>query len=178
MARIETSRIYNHNREASVEVAATPDLVFAHIDDQSKLGSHMEKPSMMMMGGRMTYEFDAAKGQAVGSIIKMGGTFLGLNLSVEEIVTEHKPPRRKVWETQGQTHILIMGHYRMGFELTPASGGSHLRVFIDYNHLTTFFGGILSLCFASTYARWCVRQMASDARKAFQPGLKAVAASS
>ncbi|ESQ88008.1 polyketide cyclase [Asticcacaulis sp. AC460] len=176
MAGVETTKgSYGHSREASVDVAATPDLVFAHMDDQSKLGSHMEKPSMMMMGGRMTYEFDAAKGQAVGSVIKMGGGFLGVKLSVEEVITVHDPPRRKVWETCGQSQILIIGAYRMGFEITPAKGGSHLRVFIDYNHLTTFFGGILSLCFASIYARWCVSQMASDARRAFLPRLKPVA---
>jgi hypothetical protein len=45
----------------------------------------------------MTYEFDEAKGRAVGSVIKMGGSFLGIKLFVEEVVTERDSPRRNVW---------------------------------------------------------------------------------
>ena len=44
------------------------------LDDQERLAAHMNKPSMMMMGGRMFYEFDAGGGRSVGSIIRMGGT--------------------------------------------------------------------------------------------------------
>ena len=44
-------------------------MTYAH--SEARLRSPMEKPSMMMMGGRMTYEFDAQKGRAVGSVIRM-----------------------------------------------------------------------------------------------------------
>ena len=37
--------------EASAEVRASPERVFDRLDDQASLGAHMEKPSMMMMGG-------------------------------------------------------------------------------------------------------------------------------
>lgn len=159
---------YGHHRSAIAQVTAAPDLVFARLDDPARLGGHMEKPSIMMMGGSMTYQFDDAKGRAIGSVIKMGGGFLGIELAVEEVVTVHQPPRLKVWETRGQPHILIMGAYRMGFEISPTNGGgSHLRVFIDYDHLTTLIGGILSTLFASIYADWCVRQMAKDAKRHF-----------
>jgi predicted GNAT family acetyltransferase len=71
---------YAHTHEANAEVHASPDQLFAHLDDPARLGAHMERPSMMMMGGRMTYEFDEAKGRAGGSIIKMGGSFLGIRV--------------------------------------------------------------------------------------------------
>lgn len=168
MTAIEPGKTpYAHAREAVVDVPVTPDRLFAHLDDPARLGGHMEKPSMMMMGGSMTYRFDEASGRAVGAVITMGGSFLGIGLSVEEVVTVREPPRRKVWETRGQPHILIMGAYRMGFEIAPATDGSRLKVFIVYNHLTTMGGRILSYLFASLYARWCVTQMARAGQRHF-----------
>lgn len=158
---------YAHSDETTLEVRAAPDRLFDHLDDQARLGSHMEKPSMMMMGGRMTYEFDEAKGRAVGSIIKMGGSFLGIQLLVEEVVTERDPPRRKVWETRDRPRILIIGAYRMGFEITPSGEHSKLRVFIEYDHPPSPIGRILGRAFARMYARWCVERMADDARLHF-----------
>jgi hypothetical protein len=68
---------------------------------------------MMMMGGRMTYAFDAAGGRAVGSVIKMGGSFLGIRLAVEEVVIERQPPHHKAWETVGQPRMIVISRYRM-----------------------------------------------------------------
>jgi Polyketide cyclase / dehydrase and lipid transport len=158
---------YAHTDEAAAEVGVSPDELFAHLDDQARLGAHMEKPSMMMMGGRMIYELDEAKGRAVGSVIKMGGSFLGLRLFVEEAVTERDPPRRKVWETRGRPSILIIGSYRMGFEIEPSGERSKLRVFIEYDDPPSLVGRILGGLFAPVYARWCVKRMAEDARRHF-----------
>lgn len=159
---------YAHADEASVEVRAPPERLFDHLDDQARLGTHMEKPSMMMMGGRMTYEFDEAKGRAVGSVIKMGGSLLGIRLFVEEVVTERDPPRRKVWETRGRPRIVIIGAYRMGFEITSSARHSNLRVFIEYDHPRSPIGRLLGRAIAPMYARWCVKHMADDARLHFQ----------
>jgi hypothetical protein len=161
-------RAYAHAAEAGVEVNAGAEALFDYLDDQAHLGSHMEKPSMMMMGGRMTYAFDEAKGRAVGSVIKMGGAMLGLRLSVEEVVTKHTPPHRKAWETRGHPHLLIIGAYRMGFEIAAASNGQRLRVFIDYNHPRSAFGRLLGFFFARMYASWCVARMADDAALHFR----------
>ena len=158
---------YNHTAEAIVEVNAGANALFDYLDDQAHLGSHMEKPSMMMMGGHMTYTFDEAKGRGVGSVIKMGGAMLGLRLSVEEVVIEHTPPHRKVWETRGHPHLLVIGAYRMGFEIGVARTGQSLRVFIDYNYLRSVVGRVLAFFFARMYARWCVSRMAGDAARRF-----------
>ena len=159
---------YPYTDDVRVEVRAPPDRLFDHLDDQARLGAHMEKPSMMMMGGRMAYEFDEAKGRAVGSVIKMGGSVLGIRLFAEEVVTERDPPLRKAWETRGRPHILIIGDYRMGFEITPSGGHSDLRVFIEYDHPPSLIGRILGTAFAPLYARWCVKRMADDARLHFR----------
>lgn len=153
--------------EITVDVNATIDLLFDHLDDQTRLAAHMERPSLMMMGGRMMYDFDDAKGRAVGSVIKMSGNFLGINLSVEETVTERDPPRRKAWETRGRPRLLIIGAYRMGFETTPVGQRSTLRVFIQYDYPHTVAGRALGSLFAHIYARWCVKRMAQDAKRRF-----------
>lgn len=164
---------YAHTDQITVEVPAPPASLFDHLDDQTRLGGHMEKPSMMMMGGRMTYQFDTAKGRAVGAVIKMGGSFLGLRLAVEEVVTVRAPPQLKIWETRGVPRILIMGAYRMGFEVTAVGDTSHLRIFIEYDHPKTTIGKILGALFAPLYARWCIKRMADDAARTFMPSVSA-----
>jgi hypothetical protein len=159
---------YSDRDQAVADLRASAQSLFDHLDDQARLGAHMGERSMMMMGGRMTYELDAAQGRAVGSLIKMGGSFLGIPLSVEEVVVVREQAHRKVWETRGLPHILIIGSYRMGFEITPSGGGvTHLRVFIDYDLPASVFGRIAGRLFAPMYARWCVKRMATDAARHF-----------
>lgn len=158
---------YARHDEVSVDVAAEPAALFDHLDDQERLAAHMNKPSMMMMGGRMFYEFDAARGRAVRSVIRMGGSFLWLRLFVEEVVTEHQRPWRKAWETRGDHRLIVIDNYRMGFEIEDGGGLSRLRIVIDYDLPRNFIARVLSALFAPLYARWCVERMAKDAQRAF-----------
>lgn len=43
----------------------------------------------------------AGRAQAVGSHVIMTGRMLGVDLSLEEVVRDREPPRRKEWETIG-----------------------------------------------------------------------------
>lgn len=158
---------FPHRHEASAVVPAQMAQLFDYLDDQARLGSHMQESSMMMMGGSMAYEFDAAGGRAVGSVITLRGRILGLRLFVEEIITERHRPTRKMWATRGVPRILILGAYRMGFEIAPSGAHSKLRVFIDYDLPSSPVWHLLSLIFAPIYARWCVTRMAADAAKHF-----------
>jgi len=121
----------------------------------------------MMGGGRMSYEFDAGRGQIIGSHIKMGGSAFGLSLFVDEVVTERRPPNRKVWRTVGATRLIVVGAYEMGFEIQPEAAGSKLRVWIDYDLAPTAMGRWFGPVLAPFYARWCVGRMASDAAAHF-----------
>ena len=64
--------IHQHHLEAIIK--ASQNEVFACHGDQTRLAAHMEKRSMMTLGGRMTYEIDATKGRTVGSVMRMGGS--------------------------------------------------------------------------------------------------------
>ncbi|ARS66059.1 SRPBCC family protein [Sinorhizobium meliloti] len=163
---------YAYTAQAIADVATSAEVLFDYLDDPASLGSHMQKPSMMMLGGRMSYEFDEAKGRTVGSVIKMRGNILGLVLSVEEVITERQPPRRKVWETRGRPNLLVVGAYRMGFEISALGRASRLCVFIDYDYPVTIAAKFLGPMFGPIYARWCVNRMANDATNAFEGSVR------
>jgi hypothetical protein len=158
-----------HRYESNALIQAPAQQVFLHIDDHARLSSHMSESSWMMGGGRMKIDLDDGQGQKVGSRIRLAGKVFGIELSVEEVVTERKPPHRKVWETTGSPRLLVVGRYRMGFELSPRSKNSMLRVFIEYDlppgPVTRWLGRL----FGPSYAKWCTRRMVDDAVKHFSP---------
>jgi hypothetical protein len=92
----------------------------------------MSRPSWRMGGGKMEIELDCGRGRSVGSHIRLKGRAFGISFGMDEIVTERNPPRRKVWKTTDSPKLLVIGHYRMGFEIAPSESASTLRVFIDY----------------------------------------------
>lgn len=156
-----------HRYESTGFVHASVDQVFAHIDDHTRVASHMSEPSWKLGGGRMKTELDEGLGQRVGSRIRLAGRVFGVELLVDEMVTERDPPRRKVWETTTAPKLLVIGHYRMGFELSPQGNGSTLRVFIEYALPEMAPSRWLGRMFGRPYARWCTQQMVDDAVKHF-----------
>ena len=161
------SRTLPHHYESATLVPASADRVFAHADDHTRLSSHMSEPSWMMGGGRMAVELDEGRGQRVGSRIRVAGRVFGFQLAVEEIVTERNPPQSKVWETTMPPRLLVVGHYRMGVEITPESDGAQLRVFIDYALPEMAPARWLGYLFGRCYARWCTKRMVRDTARHF-----------
>lgn len=156
-----------HRAESNAAVSASPNQVFALIDDHNRLASHMSQSSWQMGGGSMKTILDESSGQKVGSHVRMSGRVFGIKLSLDEVVTERDPPTRKVWETVGTPRLLVIGSYRMGFELTPGATGSQLRVFIEYALPIPWVEHWLGRLFGGYYARWCTRRMVDDAVQYF-----------
>jgi hypothetical protein len=156
------------HEESNAFVPASAEQVFAFADDHALLSSHMSESSSMMGGGKMHVDLDDGRGQRVGSHIRLAGRAFGIELAVDEVVTEYDPPRRKAWLTTGQPKLLVIGHYRMGFETSPKDEGTQLRVFIDYalpeGRVSRWLGYLL----ANYYAKWCTRQMTNDVASHFQ----------
>ena len=155
-----------HN-ESAAWIKAPVDRVFAYLDDPEALAAHMGESSMMMAGSRMSIDVDADGGHVIGSKIRMQGRMMGIALSLEEVITERQVPSRKVWETIGTPNLVVMAHYRMGFELTPRDDASMVRVFIDYSLPTSAPGSWLGHLLGGVYARWCTKQMADDVARHF-----------
>ena len=152
--------------ENTALIPASAQEVFAYIDDHTRFSSHMSKSSWMMGGGRMDVSVDEGRGQRVGSHIRLSGTAFGIQLYLDEVVTRHEPPRLKEWETVGDLILLVVGHYRMGIEITPRGPGSLMRVYIDYDLPTT--NAWLGRLFGGMYAKWCVGQMVKGAEGQFK----------
>ena len=155
------------HHESRREVAASAEVLFSYLDDHNRLSEHMSKSSWMMAGSRMDIAFDAKKGQAIGSRIRLKGRALGIPLFVKEVVTERTPPLRKAWQTLGAPKLVVIGPYRMGFEIIPTGAASQLRIFIDYALPNTRFLRWLAGILGGFYARWCTEKMAGDAAHAF-----------
>ena len=153
--------------ESYAKLNSPAETVFAHLDDHKRLSAHMSQSSWMMAGSSMSIELDALQGHAAGSHIRLSGRVLGIPLAVDEVVTVYNPPLRKLWETVGTPRLLVIGHYRMGFEITPQGNCSELRIFIDYALPESAPACWLGKMFGSLYARWCTRRMVSDVKKYF-----------
>ena len=159
---------YTHHAQSHGQVQAQAERVFEFLDDHARLSAHMNRRSWRMGWSRMKLILDEQAGRAVGSRMRLEGRVLGVQLSLEEAVTEHSPPTRKVWMTVGMPRLLVIGRYRMGFVLGPDdSEGVTLTVFIDYGLPERGLSRLLGLIFGNWYARWCTGRMLVDAQAAF-----------
>lgn len=157
------------NRQETIAyVAASAEELFALLDDQTRLTSHMSRRTWRMGWGRMETVLDGGRGRSVGSVIRISGRVLGIRLALEEVVTERQPPHHKVWQTIGEPRLLVIGPYRMGFEVSPLGAESSLRVFVDYALPSGGPPRALGRLFAASYARWCTRSMVHYAVGHFQ----------
>ena len=163
-----SEQLFPFHAESIALVGAPADRVFDYLDDPKALAAHMGRPSTMMMGSRMSMDVDADGGRVIGSKIRMIGRMLGMSLSLEEVITERRVPFRKAWQTIGVPKLLVIAHYRMGFELTRHGDGSRVRVFIDYRLPSEAPGSWLGRLLGGVYARWCTKQMADDASRHFE----------
>ena len=154
---------YERQYSEIVALDANAEEVFAFADDFTRLSSHMGQSSAMMMGSSMQTSFDEGRGQAVGSHVRMTGRMLGIDLLLDEVVREREAPLHKAWETVGTPRLLVIGGYRLGFDITSIGQRSVLRVFIGYNLPTQPAQRLLGRLFGPVYAKWCVRQMVNGA---------------
>ena len=150
---------YTRHYEESLSIPAEPKEIYTFADDHKNFSSHMNKSTWMMGGARMETEVDEGKGQKVGSHIKMQGKVFGFNLFLDEVVTKYTLPYHKEWETVGEINLLVIDHYKLGFDITPEQKHSVIKVFIDYKLPKSKFGLLLGFLFGGIYAKWCVRQM-------------------
>lgn len=134
---------YAFSRRSETLVSFQPAAVFDVLDDHRRLGRHMGKPSVMMLGGSMHTVLDDKGGREVGSVIRAEGSVLGLRLSIVEKIIERDPPRRKVWETIEEPRLIVFGNYRLRFEIAPDGRGSRVRVFIFYDLPQTSVGRLI-----------------------------------
>ena len=147
---------------------AKPEAVFKCIDDLGVTGMHMTQSSPMMMGSKLKLEFLTENHTGRGSKYKWTGKMIGMRMDFEVEVTKWIFPKEKIWETIGDTKLIIYSWYRMHLIVTPITNGSKAELSISYENPKGFFNKILSFLFAGWYCRWCLKNMLRDAKKSLE----------
>ena len=130
------------------------------------LPHHYEYSAFLPMPPRAVFDY-LDGGRRLGSEVRLAGRIFGAEWSVAERVIERNPPRFKVWQTIDSPRLLIIGDYRMGFQVGVEPGGSMLTVFINYALPQSRPGRWLSQLLGGFYARWCSQQMVEGAKQHF-----------
>lgn len=159
---------FAYSTASTLPVRAAAGALFDYLDDHRGLSVHIEQRSWAMMGSRMEVHMDARETRAVGSKFGFTGSFLGVRLAVNEIVTGRDPPCLKTWATIGEPTLWVIGRYKMGFRIVPRSTSSVLTVFIDYDLPESPETRALGWLIGGLYARWCTRRMTGDAARHFR----------
>lgn len=164
MKSIKRNEIYN----------ASPEQVFKCIDDLGVTGMHMTQSSMMMMGSKLNLEFITENHTGLGSKYRWTGKMMGLPMDFTVEVTKWISNNEKIWETIGETKLIIYSGYRMQLIILPTLNDSKAKLSISYENPKGFFNKILSFLFADWYCKWCLKHMLGDAKKSLQANRKAL----
>ncbi|MBM3897727.1 MAG: SRPBCC family protein [Thaumarchaeota archaeon] len=148
-----------------IEIKASPQKVFAHMDDIRNVGWHMEgKRAMPMMGGKLHLQKLSENATGVGATYRWYGKVLGMTIDFKETVTKWIENREKVWSTIEDPKIFIMSEYKMRLQLSPTENGTNVVFEIDYELPRSLFGKILGKLLAKKYAQWCLRRACEDTK--------------
>lgn len=161
-------RSYSRHAESSGVVPASPERVFAYIDDPTRVLAHVTQSSWRLAGSQLEEEIDLGRGQIVGSHVRLSGHIAGQDLSVETQVVEREVPSRKAWETLGEPHLLLIANYRVTVEIASAGSDSRLRVAMDYDLPESSPVRALARMLGDSYARWHTRMVLENVQRHFE----------
>lgn len=103
-----------------IGIRASPERVFAHMDDIANVGWHMEgKRSMPMMGGKLHLQKLSENATGVGATYRWYGKVLRMTIDFKETVTKWIENKEKVWSTIEDPKMIIMSKYEMRLHLSP-----------------------------------------------------------
>ena len=145
---------------------ASPLHVFKTIDDLGVTGMHMTECSMMMMESKLNLEFQTANKTGLGARYRWSGKMMGLVLDFTVEVTKWVNGVEKVWETIGDSKLIIYSWYKMRLVVNDVNGITEADLSISYRKPSSFFNRILCFLFADWYCRWCLKTMLADAKRA------------
>lgn len=144
---------------------APPSEVFTVLDDLGVTGTHMTQSSAMMMGSKLHLEYLTTKHTGLDSSYRWTGKMMGMQMDFTVRVTKWDAPKSKVWETIGETKLILYSSYRMALSLVETADGTEAELSISYEKPNSFLGRILCFLFADWYCRWCLRKMLHDGKR-------------
>ena len=89
---------------------------------------------------------------------------MGMNMDFTVEVTKWVEGVEKVWETTGESKLIIYSWYRMHLLVYPKGNITQAELSITYEKPKGWFAKIVSFLFADWYCNWCLKKMISDAK--------------
>jgi hypothetical protein len=142
-----------------------PALVFNAIDDLGVTGSHMTSSSAMMMGSKLHLEYLTKNHTGPGTKYRWTGKMMGMRMDFTVEVTRWTHAKEKIWETIGETDMIIYSWYQMALHVMPLEEGTKAELSLTYEKPKGLINQIISFFFADLYCRWCLKKMLLDAKK-------------
>jgi len=139
-----------------------PGEVFSFLDDLGVTGMHMTKSSMPLMGSKLDLVFLSVNHKGLNTRYRWTGKVLGLGLDFTVLVTKWILNEEKIWETIGESRLIIYSWFRMRLKLKPQGQGTEAALSISYERPKGLISKILSFCFGDWYCRWCLKHMLDD----------------
>lgn len=146
------------------------DMVFSFLDDLSVTGMHMTKSSTMMMGNKLHIEWLTKEHIGLGSRYRWTGTMMWMNMDFTVEVTNWVEGVEKIWETIGESKMIIYSWYRMHLLVYPKGNATQAELSITYEKPKGWFAKIVSFLFADWYCRWCLKKMMTDGKIEIEKG--------
>ncbi len=155
----------------SIHIHSTPDKVFAYMDNISNTGMHMTKSSMPMMGSKLVLQQLSENATGLNSKFRWYGKMMMFTMDFVIVVTKWIKDKEKIWETIGETKMIILGWYQMRLVLFPEGKNTKTELSITYTRPRNIFFKIIAFFLASFYANWCLSNMLRDSKKNIELGL-------
>lgn len=146
-------------------VPASPEEVFAFLDDTQKTGSHMQRGEM---GVKLQLGTLSENSTGVGATHRWRGRAYGLRVDFTTVVEKWTKDREKRIHTIGTPKMVIMSGYDMHWALVPADGGTSIEIEFEYELPRSLFGRALSRLVGKRYGDWCLDMILGDAVRALE----------
>jgi hypothetical protein len=144
---------------------ASAEDVFNNLDDLGVTGSHMTNSSAMMMGSKLKLTYLTLHHIGSGSKYRWQGKMMGIPMDFTVVVTKWIKDKEKIWETVGDSKLIIYSWYRMTLRIEPINTGTRATLSIGYLRPQFFILKMISFLFADLYCIWCLKKMLGDAER-------------
>ena len=145
-------------------IDATPEKVFAYMDNLSNTGMHMTESSAMMMGSKLQLKQLSENATGLNSKFRWFGKMMGFTMDFTVVVTKWIKDKEKIWETIGDAKMIILKWYQMHLVISPEGRNTKAELSIAYTKPENIFFGIIALFLGPLYANWCLNNMLNDSK--------------
>jgi len=125
----------------------------------------MTNNSIQMMGSKLVLKQLSENTTGPDSKFLWYGKVMGFTMGFTVVVTKWIKEKEKVWETVGETKMIIMKWYRMQLLVIPYLQSTKVTLSIAYTKPDNIFFKFVAFFLAPMYANWCLNNMLNGSKK-------------